>query len=145
MKTEIAFNSRRDVGYRLLERCVRHITDTEYAPKRMSIVNLVKICKDNKILTGLEWSSEVPASFKAQRYQSKLIISCDGDLICNDCEYNAGGKIEDDNQNLERKEDVINMVCVHTFPTLMKLSLFLYHFLADDTCFELSSLMRQHE
>ena len=64
----------------------------------------------------------MPASFKDQMHKSKLIMSCDGDITCNDCECKAGGKIEDDDHNSERNEDVTNMVCLHALPTLMKLS-----------------------
>ena len=143
--TEIVFNSNRDMGCRLLERCARDITDSQHAPKIMSAVKLVKMCIENKIYTGLEYSSDVPASLKDQMHRSKLIISFDGDLTCEDCKCKAGGKIEDNDTNSEGNEDVINMVCVHALPTLIKLSSLLYDYLADDTCFELSSLMRQHE
>ena len=52
--TEIAFNSRRHAGCRLLERCVCHMTDAEHARKRSSAVKLVKMCTENKIHAGLE-------------------------------------------------------------------------------------------
>ena len=103
----------------------------------MSAVKLVKICIENKIHTGLEWSSEVRVSLKDQRYRSKLIISFKGDIASEDCKCKARGKIEDHYHNSERNKDVINMVCVHTLSTLIKLSSLLYDYLADDECFEL--------
>ena len=71
----------RDVGYRLLHRCFRRITDTGHAPKKISDVHLVKIILNNKTHMCLEFSCDVLASHKSQYCGSKIIISCDGELI----------------------------------------------------------------
>ena len=41
--TKMANESRRDSGYRLISRCVRHVTDLGHAPKRISDVKIIKM------------------------------------------------------------------------------------------------------
>ena len=142
--TEISYDSRRDAGYRLLHRCVRHMTDTGYIPKRISDVHLVKITHNDKTHTCLKFSCDVPASHESQCYRSKIIISCDGESISIQCACKDGGKKDSENKEEENIDEEEIMVCVHMFPTLMKLSLLLYDYLADVICFELESLVRQH-
>ena len=89
---EIAYDSRRDAGYRLLHRCVRRIIDTGHAPKMISDVHLVKIIHNNKTFMCLEFSCDVPESYKSQCYRSNIIISCDGELIEIRCACKADGK-----------------------------------------------------
>ena len=89
--TDIVCNSRRDSGYFLL--CVRHVTDTQCAPKRLSDIKLIKINHDNNNdYLCLEWSSDVSDSFKDQCYRSKLIITYNVELISFDCNCKASGK-----------------------------------------------------
>ena len=93
--TSVTYNSRRDIGYHLLWRYFHHIIDTQCNPKRLSDIKLIKINHDNNDSLFLEWSSDVPASFKDQCYRSKIMITCNGELPICECTFKASGKKEE--------------------------------------------------
>ena len=137
--TEIANKSRRDSGYRLCCRCVRHATDTKFYPKQISDIRVIEITNNGKKEICYEWSCQIPASMKQTIYNTKVCITCDGKLYCCQCDCKAGGGKEayDLMQDSER-----NMVCVHVCPAIMKLTMLLCDYLAEDICFEIAVMWR---
>ena len=91
MITKIANDSRRDSGFRLLSRCVRHSTDSKFYPGKLSFIKVVDCKVNSEKKTLFEWSCDVPASMKNERYMTKIVISSDGDVISCDCICKVGG------------------------------------------------------
>ena len=117
MIKDIMHNSRRDYGCKLLHRCARHITDMACAPKRLSGINLVRMFLNNKYHVCFEMACDVPASCKGRCYKSKLILSCDVELICNNCNCKAGRKNDDEsvpeNSTLKTKTRFAFINCLY--------------------------------
>ena len=64
----------RNLGRRLMHKCVRHITDIKHAPKRISCINILTPNGDNNNDLRFEWSKYAPASFKDQLYRSIKLL-----------------------------------------------------------------------
>ena len=135
--TEIANKSRRDSGYRLCCRCVRHATDANFYPKQISDVRAIEITKNGRKEIVYEWSCKIPASMNKAVYTTKVCVTCDGQLYSCECDCKAGGG-KSASDLVEDSEK--NMVCVHVCPTIMKVTMLLCDYLAEDMCFELAAM-----
>ena len=89
--TKIANGSRRDSSYRLLSRCVRHATNSKFYPGRLSDITVSDITIKRSRKITLEWSCEVPASMKAEKYLTTVRLSIEGEIIACDCKCKIGG------------------------------------------------------
>ena len=61
-------------------------------------------------------------------------MTFDGDMNCSDCYYTAGGG----NKSLKTKNSE-QLVCVCTYPAIIKIAALLCDFIADNLCHELSA------
>ena len=93
---EIAYLSQRYSGFRLMHRCVRRMTDTKHAPKRMSDIKMFTMIERNYEVLHFEWSSNVPSSTTHQLCHFKSTASSDGKLQCCDCNCKVGGNDDND-------------------------------------------------
>ena len=114
-----------DSGYRLLQRCIHHATDSRFP----------RIDKENKTLInhkgelGIHLRACVPASMKNCSYQSEIVITPTKVLCCK-CTCQCGS------QNKERT------LCIHNLPLLYSLTLLLFRDLADLIIREFAACMR---
>ena len=138
--TNVTYDVRRDISYHLLWTCFHHVIDTQCNPKRLSDIKLIKINHDNNDSLFLEWSSDVPASFKDQCYRSKIMITYNSELLICECTFKASKKKEENEDVNENNNHEKNVVCARMLPSFMKLSLFLCDRMANCMCFELASL-----
>ena len=130
--TDIAHKSRRDSGFRSCHRCARYVTDPKYFPKRMSDFQTLFVQHEGMQKLAFHWTYQVPASMARETCLTKACITYDGHLHYHDCNCEAAwGK---DNKVKGKK-----MVCMHTCPCIMKLSMILIDCLSDDLCYELAS------
>ena len=133
MITKIAYGSRRDSGFRLLKRCVRHSTDAKYYPGKISVVTIYQSTIEGREKILLDWSCSIPASMKNASYSTRVCISTDGSVICCECKCKIGGA--------DQSDDEANMLCVHICPSITKLTMILFDYLAEDVCYELASML----
>ena len=150
--SEMAYRSRRDSGSILVHRCVRNITDIKYSPRRISDVKIITIDAGDNNLFAFEWSSDAPASMKDEYCRFKISMTSCGKLHCCNCTCKVGSnkskENNNDNETLNKNSSTNKdkrMVCVHTLPNFMKLSMLLFDFLADDAYFELASMWRRYD
>ena len=94
--TNIANKSRRDSGYRLLTRCVRHSTDAKYYPTKLSDIKIIKCNLNGSPVLALDWCCQVPASMKNVTYDTRLCITTDGQLVSCHCNCKIGSCEESD-------------------------------------------------
>ena len=64
----------------------------------------------------------------------KACVTFDRDMPCCDCDCTAGGGNKESKERTKK-----HMVCVHIFPTIMKITTLLCDFLVDDLCYELTA------
>ena len=129
MFINIAYHSRIDEGYRLLERAARHATDTKTPSIFNESAELFRL-EDNEEDTdniGIILQSTIEASMRHASYQASASITYKGDLAASCCTCKAG---------CARMSD--RGVCVHILPVLMQVTILLINGLAQNILVELS-------
>ena len=127
MFVNIANGCRVDSGYRLLNRCLRHVFDT----KSESIINkkaTLFVCVgesecENKV--GIVLQNNIPASMKSNIYDVEVAVTKDDLMACR-CDCQSGGTGNE------------RVACVHVLPVLYQLTMLLYGGLAQHILIELS-------
>jgi hypothetical protein len=108
MIINIAQHSRIDSGYRLLARCVRHGHDPKMQQSLFcNSADIVKLIDGSTI--GIVVKMKVPASMKAQVYETTIVITAN-DLLATECSCRSGSKDGD------------HVVCVHNLPVAYKVT-----------------------
>jgi hypothetical protein len=120
-----AANCRVDSGYRLLQRCIRHATDSRFPMIDKEIAMLINHNGELRI----QLSAVVPASMKNCSYMSEIVLTPTKNLCCK-CTCPCGS------QNKERT------LCVHNLPLLYYLTLLLFRELAGHIIREFAACMR---
>ena len=123
MIINIAQHSRIDSGYRLLARCVRHGHDPKMQSLFCNSADFIRL-HDGSI--GIVIKMKVPASMKAQVYETTIVITAN-DLLATECSCRSGSKDGD------------RVVCVHNLPVAYKVTELLYDGLAEHILLELAS------
>jgi hypothetical protein len=139
---KLAEGSRLDCGYRLLQRCVRHSSDSKMPSIEDSTCRVVRVTmqdNDNNVLTpeiakpyftGLMISTKVPPSFKTEApYGVQVLICSEGIAACR-CSCKAGS------HGCNRHVDV------HILPVLYQLTLFLIECLSEHLLYELGQWIK---
>ena len=72
----------------------------------------------------------------------QVTVASNGELFCCGCNCKAGGNKE---ENKIANINDENVACLHELPNIIKISFMLFDYLADDACFEPSSLCRRHD
>ena len=125
MFIDFAMKCRIDIGYRLLERCVRHAMDNRTAPLDANEKHLMRLVM-YKGKVGIAINAPIPASMKGDVYDGWTVITIDS-LLCAECDCKSGSK-EDD-----------KVACVHTLARAYLLSILLCEDLAEHILVELCS------
>lgn len=117
-----ASSSRLGCGYRLLARCARHTFDSRMPPIEKETSKLILY----KGEIGIHLVSKVPASMKSEIYQTE-IVATPTKILCCRCTCQCGSQ---DNERI---------VCVHSLPLLLKLSVFIGECLGEHFLLELTA------
>ena len=121
----LAGNSRVDSGYRVMQRCIRHATDSKFPSIDTQMATLI----NHNGELGIHLSALVPASMKNCSYKSEIVLT-PTKILCCKCTCPCGS------QNNERT------LCVHNLPLVYSLTLLLFRDLADHIVRELAACMR---
>ena len=139
----ILFNCRRDSGYRLCCRTAMHSTDPKCFPKNLSSIKVMSIALKNEKHMAFDWGCSTLASMKkGVLYKTRVCITLDGHLLCCKCTCKASGRKDvkcsrNEVETTECGDDPTNMACAHISPAIMKFTLMLCDYLAQDLCYEL--------
>ena len=121
----LAANCRVDSGYRVLQRCIRHATDSRFPSIDKQIAKLI----NHNGELGIHLSALVPASMKNCSYKSEIVLT-PTKILCCKCSCPCGS------QNKERT------LCVHNLPLVYSLTLHLFRNLADHIIREVAACIR---
>ena len=113
---------------------MRHATDSNFYPSRLSNITVSDTVINRGNKTCIEWRCEVPASMKSEKYKTKVVMTTDSEIVSSDCECKVGGNHE----NIDES----NMICIHIFSSIMKITMILLDYLAEDLCYELASIWK---
>ena len=127
MVIDFASKSRVDSGYRLIERCVRHALDSKCPSIQKKTVTLIQ--HGNEV--GMHITSAVPASMDKKMYKTGVVFTAT-DVLCCECDCHCGSE-EDE-----------KVVCVHNFPLIFLLSLFIMDALAENMLIEFTACLRSN-
>ena len=120
-----AANCRVDSGYRVIQRCIRHATDSRFPSIDKEIAKLINYHGE----LGIHLSATVPASMKNCLYKSEIVLT-PTKILCCKCTCPCGS------QNKERT------LCVHNLPLVYSLTLLMFRELADHIIREFAACMR---
>ena len=122
----LAGNCRVDSGYCLMQRCIRHATDSKFPSIDTQIAKLI----NHNGELGIHLLALVPALMKnCCSYKSEIVLT-PTKILCSKCTCPCGS------QNNERT------LCVHNLPLVYSLTLLLFRDLADHIIRELAACMR---
>lgn len=122
-----AANCHVDSGYCLLQRCIRHATDSRFPSIDKEIAKLIN-CNGE---LGFHLSALVPASMKNCSYKSEIVFT-PTKILCCKCTCPCGS------QNQERT------LCVHNLPLVYSLTLLMFRDLADHILREFAACMHSN-